>query len=442
MKSIKNTVSINLLYGFIFTALLSIAVCVWLGHSSYLSALDKQLNTTARIALALGPGKARKNESANLPPADMQVQIFNYENDLLFKSRLMPQSPVIDTNGSTYQSVNIDGQYWRAYHLKDEEQQHIIIVATKLETQFYHASSTWIGITILTLLTLALLTLLMFITLRSIFKPLFKLSEEISNRASAKLQAINYRQYPHELRGMLKELNLLFSRVRHDFDRNKRFSADAAHELRTPLTALKTQAQLALEMSDPHEQKKAIQNVLISVNRSIHAVQQLLTLSRLDHEEKLNDVMDINIETISAEIIAFMYPQALEKQIEIELCNKCTSLPIIRGNDAALGIMLRNLIDNAIRYTPNQGKVLVSIIENSKGVMLQVSDTGPGILEEYHEKAFDRFFRVLGTKQTGSGLGLAIVKQIIDLHKAKITLGKPADHEGLLVTILYKRPHK
>ena len=268
---------------------------------------------------------------------------------------------------------------------------------------------------------------------------LAQLTQELSAKASNELTLINAQHYPLEFHAMLGELNLLFTRIHADYDRNKRFSADAAHELRTPMTALKTQAQLALQMTEPQEQRKAIENVIISINRSIHVIQQLLTLSRLDHEEKLNDVSNVHLESVCAELIAFMYPQALEKSIEIELSNECT-LPIVTGNEAALGILLRNLLDNAIRYTPNNARIDVRIVEHTHNILLQITDNGPGIPEEYRDKVFDRFFRVLGTKQTGSGLGLAIVKQITDLHKAKIHLQTSESGQGLTVTVFFRKP--
>lgn len=267
---------------------------------------------------------------------------------------------------------------------------------------------------------------------------LTQLTQELSAKASNELTLISPDNYPSEFHPMLAELNLLFTRIHADYDRNKRFSADAAHELRTPMTALKTQAQLALEMTEPEEQRKAIQNVIISINRSIHVIQQLLTLSRLDHEEKLNDVSNVHLENVCAELIAFMYPHALEKNIEIELSNEC-SYPMVSGNEAALGILLRNLLDNAIRYTPNYSRIDVRIIEHSHNILLQIIDNGPGIPEEYRDKVFDRFFRVLGTKQTGSGLGLAIVKQITDLHKAKIHLQTSESGQGLTVTVFFRK---
>ena len=210
------------------------------------------------------------------------------------------------------------------------------------------------------------------------------LSFELQKKASNKLEPISIDHYPREFHIMIDELNHLFSRVQDSVNRNKRFSADAAHELRTPLTALKTQTQLALQMTDPIEQKKALNNVLISVNRSIHVVQQLLILSRLDHEQELNDVVPVNLESICAEMIAYIYPQALEKKIDIELINTCKNA-IILGNDASLGILLRNLLDNAIRYTPEEGRIEVKMVGNEPYITLLVRDNGPGIPEPLRE---------------------------------------------------------
>ena len=290
----------------------------------------------------------------------------------------------------------------------------------------------------LTIVNVITIIFLYKIAKRTILRPLAELSKELSIKTSSEIQTIDTANYPNEFQTMLQELNQLFVRVHADYDRNKRFSADAAHELRTPMTALKTQAQLALQVTEPDEQKKAIENVIISINRSIHVIQQLLTLSRLDHEQKLNDVSDVNLENIAAELIAFMYPQALERNIDIELCNECKH-PKIKGNEASLGILLRNLIDNAIRYSPDNTRIYVKIFENDESIMLEIVDNGPGISSEYQDKVFDRFFRVLGTKQTGSGLGLAIVKQIADLHKAKIHLKTSDAGQGLSVTVVFKK---
>ena len=268
---------------------------------------------------------------------------------------------------------------------------------------------------------------------------LTQLEKTLATRSTSDASPLRLEEYPEEFQPMLQALNQLLLRIQQDNERNKRFSADAAHELRTPMTALKTQAQLALEMTEPQEQQKAIRNVIISVNRSIHLIQQLLTLSRLDYEEKLQEAAPINLENIAAELIAFMYPQALEKEIEIELNTMVTTPPIIYGNESALGILLRNLIDNAIRYSPEKARIEVMITENQESIVLQVIDNGPGIPEEYRPQVFNRFFRILGTKQTGSGLGLAIVKQIISLHQAEISLQTASTGQGLSVVLVFKK---
>lgn len=273
---------------------------------------------------------------------------------------------------------------------------------------------------------------------QAVRRSLAMLEKALAERTSSDLSFLQAQDYPQEFQAMLHELNQMLLRIQAYNDRNKRFSADAAHELRTPMTALKTQAQLALEMTEPQEQRKAMENVIISVNRGIHVIQQLLTLSRLDYEKKLNDASPQNLENICAELIAFMYPQALEKNIEIELSNEATQ-STIQGNESALGILLRNLIDNAIRYSPNNARIEVKIKEHNQYILLQVVDNGPGISEEYYDKVFNRFFRLLGTKQTGSGLGLAIVKQITDLHKAKIYLQKSELNQGLTVTVVFRK---
>lgn len=273
----------------------------------------------------------------------------------------------------------------------------------------------------------------------TMYRYLIQLEKTLATRSTSDTSPLHIEEYPEEFQPMLQALNQLLLRIQQDNERNKRFSADAAHELRTPMTALKTQAQLALEMTEPQEQQKAIRNVIISVNRSIHLIQQLLTLSRLDYEEKLQEAAPINLENIAAELIAFMYPQALEKEIEIELNTTVTTPPIIYGNESALGILLRNLIDNAIRYSPEKARIEVMITENQESIVLQVIDNGPGIPEEYRPQVFNRFFRILGTKQTGSGLGLAIVKQIVGLHQAKISLQTASADQGLSVVLVFKK---
>ena len=135
-------------------------------------------------------------------------------------------------------------------------------------------------------------------------------------------------------------------------------------------------------------------------------------------------------------MLTMLAPAAIEKHIELEF-QADKSTPSFQGNTTALCIVIRNLVDNAIRYTPEHGAILVRVYSEQGWAMLEVSDNGPGIPEELQTRVFERFFRVLGNKSTGSGLGLAIVKQICDLHHAEIELRAPEGHVGLSVRVYF-----
>lgn len=263
-----------------------------------------------------------------------------------------------------------------------------------------------------------------------------RVTNEISSRASTYLEPVNATNTPVEIKPLIAELNQLFVRLKLAFDRNKRFAADAAHELRTPLAALKTQAQVALKAENKNAREQALIKMLQGVDRSSHVVAQLLTLSRLSQEQELNDVHPVDLHKLAAEIIAYLVPIALEKNIDIELALSPTN-PIISGNDTALGILIRNIVDNAIRYTPQNGSVKIAILTERNDVIFRVTDTGPGIPIELRERVFERFYRILGTQAAGSGLGLAIVSQITELHHAKIHLSTPPNGIGLQFDIIF-----
>ena len=207
--------------------------------------------------------------------------------------------------------------------------------------------------------------------------------------------------------------------------------------MRTPLAALKAQAQVALNTPDLKEKDIALKKVIASVNRSAHVVQQLLTMSRLVPEtSRINDIVKVSLPKITREILALLAPSALEKQIELEFEHD-ENLPDFFGNSTAIGILIRNLVDNAIRYCKERGEVIVSIYQSKSYIALEVRDNGPGIPPEFRARVFERFFRVLGNKTTGSGLGLAIVRQVTELHGGKIELDTPSEGAGLIVRVLF-----
>lgn len=287
------------------------------------------------------------------------------------------------------------------------------------------------------LLTFPLSGLLIWIIIGRGLNSLDRVAEELANRAPSHLESVNIKEVPDEIKPLLDELNKLFFRLKEGFEREKRFAADAAHELRTPLAALKAQAQVALNTTVIEKKNIALQKLIESVNRSTHIVQQLLTMSKLVPDtQSINDLDDVNLQHITREVLAMMAPEAIEKKIELAF-EPDEKTPLIAGNPTAISILIRNLVDNAIRYTEEGSQVIVKVYVEQKEVVLEVGDNGPGIPAELQERVFERFFRVLGNKSPGSGLGLAIVRQIAALHNGRVALESPAKGTGLVVKVFF-----
>ena len=261
-------------------------------------------------------------------------------------------------------------------------------------------------------------------------KHLKQVTTEVSTRDPKNLEPIDLNIVPIEIEPLIKEVNELFDKVKKTFLRERRFTADAAHELRTPLAALKTHAEVALRENNPEIFKKSITKIIQGCNRSAHVVEQLLTLSRLEPEAFLENPTLFDLNEITQELIAEVAIQALKKDIDLSL-DTPSNASLIRGNRSAMGILIRNLVDNAIRYSPNGTSVSVIIKASPENITLQVIDSGPGVPLEARKRIFDRFYRQTDTKEEGSGLGLSIVKNIIRLHHGIIEAREPESGKGL-----------
>jgi two-component system sensor histidine kinase QseC len=334
----------------------------------------------------------------------------------------------------------INGNDWRIYSTFDSKLKVKIVVAELYNLRRELADDIARSNANILLITYPVFGLLVWFIITLALRSITRVTTEISNRASTFLEPVQLAEIPIEIKPLVAELNQLFIRLKLAFERNKRFAADAAHELRTPLAALKTHAQVAQKSDNEADRNKALLKVIESVDRSSHVVAQLLTLSRLGEEEALTDVKPLDLHKLATEIIAYLAPHALEKDIEIELAPPPEDT-IVLGNDTALGILIRNIVDNAIRYTPTHGEVKVSIVDTGSQVIFRVIDTGTGIPLELRERVFERFYRILGTKASGSGLGLAIVHQIATLHHASINLATPPNTIGLQFDVAFPKHH-
>jgi two-component system, OmpR family, sensor histidine kinase QseC len=397
--------------------------------------LQESLNSLSRLA-------KQQHEQLKNPfnygyEDKFQFQVWNSDGTLLLHSFNAPLEQLSDGLEGV-SSIKLHKATWRVFTTINPKNNISVVIAERynIRTQLEHSiirDDIYIMLTIY-----PLLGVLIWIIIGKGLSPLTRVANEVSNRAASHLQPVDLTSVPDEIKILVDELNRLFQRLQNAFEREKRFSADAAHELRTPLAVLKSQAQLAMHTKDLDEQRYALNKLVSSVDRSTHVVEQLLTLSRMVNDEAYStenrDI--INLRAVAVDEILHQAPIAVKKNIDIELICPDETVTVV-GNATALGIMLRNLLDNAIRYSPENSFVNVQIKPVKEGVLLQVRDNGPGIPPELHARVFERFYRVMGTKQQGSGLGLAIIAQIINIHKASITLDALKEGTGLEINIVF-----
>jgi two-component system OmpR family sensor kinase len=281
--------------------------------------------------------------------------------------------------------------------------------------------------------------------------PVERARRELALRAADDFSPLASRDLPDEVRPLVRELNLLFGRVRQAFDAQKNFVADAAHELRSPLTALKLQAQaLRRRSSDPADLETAVARLNQGIDRTIHLVEQLLVLAR--EEAASADVNaqpeQVDLSDILRQAIADVLPQATARNIDLGVCEPLPAQPLpVRGQSEALRRMLRNLLDNAVKYSPPGSRVdirlaLETAADGRAICLMELRDSGPGIAEEDRVRVFDRFYRASDVNlpdgaPSGSGLGLAIVEVVARRHGVAVTLGTSAGQGGLRVLLRF-----
>jgi two-component system OmpR family sensor kinase len=268
-------------------------------------------------------------------------------------------------------------------------------------------------------------------------EPVARVRKQLASRQADDLSPVSDAGLPDEVRPLVQELNLLFGRVRTAFDTQQNFVADAAHELRTPLAALKLQVQ-SLERSDSRAdsveaRKLAISRLSAGIERATRLVEQLLVLAR--QEASAAPHQPVELAGLARRAVADLIGVAQNKHIDLGL--QRADAGEVEGQPDALMILLRNLVDNAIKYTPAGGTVDVSVAAEQGTLSVTVEDSGPGIPAEERERVFDRFYRVPGSEAAGSGLGLAIIKAIAERHGATLVLGESARLGGLAATVRF-----
>jgi len=272
-----------------------------------------------------------------------------------------------------------------------------------------------------------LLVLMVALLVRAMFQPLRTLTAQLEGRQGHELVELDRSPLPSEVWPFVTAINQLIARTVRTMALQRRFIADAAHELRSPMTAMSLQAERLAASRMPDEARERLGALSAGLGRTRVLLDQLLTLART--QESSNDgATAVSLKNAIHDCLEDLVPLAEAKRIDLGVIGDAD--PLILGQAVDVGVLVKNLIDNAIRYTPEGGRVDVRVAQDAGRVHLHVIDTGPGIPESERERVFDPFYRVLGNGQIGSGLGLAITRTIADQIGATITLDTPAGEAG------------
>ena len=407
---------------------------------------DDQLQQMARSMRDGVPLRSPLAEEVEREGFDLYVQIWGPDGTQLFRSTrsVLPPRAVLG-----FSDVEASGNRYRVFSLQTAGQ--TVQIAQDLSARSARAQSLALRAVLpFALLTPLLMLAVWWVITRSL-APLERARREVANRAADDFSPLSADALPAEVRPLVDELNLLFDRVRSAFDLQRNFVSDAAHELRSPLTALKIQAQ-ALRRSDddPAVRAASLARLNQGIERAIHLVEQLLLLAREEavRGQSPGQCEWIDLQDIIRLAVADILPVAAQKSIDLGLADSPAAaagdgegLHInnrIRGDGEGLRILLRNLLDNAVKYTPVSGQVDVCCGLQDGHQILTIEDSGPGIAPHERARVFDRFVRAgEAPPETGSGLGLAIVKVIADRHGATVELGQSARLGGLKVAVSF-----
>lgn len=369
-------------------------------------------------------------------------QIWNDKKVNILHSAAAPTVPLsrkaLSPHNRGYHDEVINETLWRVFSLWDLNNKYMIQVGERYDVRDELVTKISRKMIMPSLIALPLMALLIWIAIGKGLKPLIKASREISRRDPGFLQPIELGPLPDEIRPLAESLNKLLYRLAEALEKERQFTDDAAHELRTPLAALKTQAQVALRSVNEQEKDTAIKQIITGVDRATHLVQQMLTFARLNPEKIQLSLHKINIYNEIADIIAQHASHAIKKNINLSLEGDMNLS--IMSEQACLTSLIGNLLDNAIKYTPEDGNISIKISSDNDKVMVTIMDSGTGIPESSQKRIFDRFYRVLGTKTSGSGLGLAIVKQSASILHATVSLENIISEneiQGLAATITF-----
>ncbi len=361
-------------------------------------------------------------------------QVF-HEGQLVMRSastQATPMSPV----SAGFATVSLaDGQDWRVFGATGAHNDVQVYVGEQIDARNEVLRAVLRSVLWPLLVALPLLALAVWWAVRRGLSPLRQLEGTLHERQASDLEPVVLADMPSEIQAPVEALNELFVRVARMLESERRFTADAAHELRTPIAAIRAQAQVALGAgTDTVQREHALQLTLAGCDRATRLVDQLLMLARVEAMPVASGT-SLDLAVVVRRVMAELAPAAVARHQNLELHaqNGC----LLAFDEVLTGVLVRNLLDNALRYSPAHGDIRVWVSARDRQLFLSVEDSGPGLDEEAISRLGERFFRVLGHDQPGSGLGWSIVTRIAAMSSAGITVGKSDDLGGLAVLLTW-----
>lgn len=434
MKTIRQQLLFGLIGG-------SLACTLVAGVAMYYKVLeeanelfDYQLRQLATTVPALGT-KSLAPRTQGDPEEDIVVQAWDRTGKLDFASTSTGLLPRSERTG--YAVITTAGEQWRTYSAWRNGE--LVQVAQAMSAREEVVAQLALRSLLPFLLMIPVLGGLIFLVVGRSLRPLGRLASAVAQRSPSALQPLPTQGQPPELAPVVVALNTLLHKLEHALAGQRAFVADAAHELRSPLTALKLQLQLAERATDEQQRARAFTKLHERLDRSTHLLEQLLTSARQESASSHRAAATVNLVDLAQRCVADRYVYANAKGIDLGVDAAAKSVGVV-GYFPDLQIMLGNLIDNALRYTPAPGRVDVSVRIDGGRPLLQVADTGPGIPFDERTRVFGRFYRGEGHDAWGSGLGLSIVKSVAEAHRAQIQLDGRDGAGGLLVSVRFPAP--
>ena len=439
-----------LILGLVTVILLGAAVFTWFDARHELDELlDGHLAQAAALLVAQqshadaghdSDGDAGVDDAPSLHKYAPRVafQIF-HEGRLIMRSANAGLTPMSGDLRGYATVVHADGTTWRVFGARGNERDVQVFVAEKTDARDAILWAVLRSVFLPLLFALPVLALALWWAVRRGLAPVRQLSGVLALRQPQATDPVVLKDMPKEMAPMVDSLNGLLARIERMVASERRFTADAAHELRTPIAGIRAQAQVALgAANNASERDHALQATLAGCDRATRVVEQLLTLSRLEAASTSLTRTALSsgpfdLSELVRRVSANLAPAALARHQSLELDAQSTNS--IGADETLVGLLVRNLIDNALRYSPEHARILVTVTSENLQTVLKVEDSGAGMTEADMARLGERFFRVLGQGQPGSGLGWSIIQRIVSATGAHVNVSRSKTLGGLAVTV-------